>query len=43
MSSARVSPAFRKAERYARTIPQKTDKRRAVRHLCKLWRAALKG
>lgn len=43
MAAARISPSFRKAKRYANTIPTKADKRRAVRHLCRKLRAAIAG
>lgn len=36
-----MNPKFRAAVRYARTIPEKINKRSAIRHLFKLMRAAL--
>lgn len=36
-----MSAKFRAAHRYARTIPTKSDKRRSIRHLLRLLRAAI--
>lgn len=43
MRRERLSPAFTDAERYAKTIPLKNNKRRAIRHLLKKIIVAIDG
>lgn len=43
MSGYYPLPSFAAAARYARTIPSKKHKRRAILHLCKMLLAAIRA